>query len=242
MPSRTTKWFNVRSTTRESKIVIDGTIGDDGGRASTAQNFLAEFNAVPSNSKLDVEITSEGGSLFDGLAIYARIRQHPGRVRTHVIGLAGSAGSIIAMAGHEVLISDGSFLFVHEVSGGEHGRSKDLRDMADTIDKMNENLIDIYAHKTGLSRTRIANMLSAETWLSATEAKNLGLVDEVVSDNNSAMAARGDFRLLDDSDVPVHVKDALVARQPRLLPLEDFDLMYPHKGKKSVPEILADAI
>lgn len=136
----------------------------------TAQGFLRELRALGRIDSLDIRINSNGGSVFDGVAIYNALRQHPARKVVHVDGIAASIASIIAMAGDEIRMGEGAWMMIHDPAGLAMGGADEMRATADLLDQIKDQLIGIYATRTGLADADIAEMMAAETWMDAASA------------------------------------------------------------------------
>ena len=96
-----------------NSISIYDSIGENWeGTGVTAKRISAALRAI-GDKDVVVNINSPGGDFFEGVAIYNLLREHQGRVTVQVMGLAASAASVIAMAGDEILMGDGSFLMIH---------------------------------------------------------------------------------------------------------------------------------
>src|SRR5690606_28928317 len=91
--------------------------------------------ALASIGKRDitVNINSPGGNFFSGLAIYNLLRAHPAKVTVNVLAMAGSAASIIAMAGDEIAMDAGAQIMVHKASGVIVGNEYDARESASLL-------------------------------------------------------------------------------------------------------------
>jgi ATP-dependent Clp endopeptidase proteolytic subunit ClpP len=139
---------------------------------------------------INLHVNSKGGDVLDGFAIYDTLMKHKARVIAHVEGIAASMASVIICAADEVQMAAGAWLMVHDPSGGTNGRSKDLRKMADILDKMRGAIADTYAARTGQPVDALLRMMDAETWLTATEAKAKGFVDTIVPAKTKTKAAR----------------------------------------------------
>lgn len=166
--------YDIRAEDDEATVyiydVIDSWFGVD------AQEFVREIAALDV-STIHVRINSPGGSVFDGMAIYNALRRHPAEVVTHVDGLAASAASVIALAGDRVLMGTGSFLMIHNAWGIAIGDANTMREMADTLEKINESIVGIYGRRTGLKVDELRTMMDEETWLDADEAVEQGFAD-----------------------------------------------------------------
>ena len=132
---------------------------------------------------IDVRLNTPGGNVFEGFAIYNALREHPAHVVSYVDGLAASIGSIIALAGDEVVMAANSHMMIHEGEGIAIGRAGMLRARADALDNVNDALVGIYAERSNLEEDEIRDMMAAdETWFSAAEAEEAGLADRVAED------------------------------------------------------------
>ena len=150
-------------------------------RGVTAKDVRRQLRHTENVKTIKVRINSGGGDVIDGFAIYSLLQEHEADIQVQIDGLAASMASVIAMAGDTVTAAPGSFVMIHNPWGLGMGESDDLRNLADTLDKMRDNIVDAYIAKTGLKRTRLIDMMDAETWMKASEAKTLGFVDKVLS-------------------------------------------------------------
>jgi len=121
-----------------------------------------------------VRINSPGGDLYEGVAIYNLLKEHPAKVITRVDGLAASAASVIAMAGDEILMGGGTEMMLHDPLISVYADAEELRQYAAYLDKTTEGLIDIYEQRTGLGRDEIRQMLLDTTYMGADAAIEKG--------------------------------------------------------------------
>ncbi len=156
-------------------------------------------------SELVVRISSPGGSVFDGLAIYNAIRGFKGTKTVYVDGVAASIASVIALAGDKVITNDGAMWMVHDPWGGlfAMGTADEIEDDArktvQALRKVRENLVDIYTRQTGEPVATVSGWMTAETWMTADEAKANGLTDEVQKDEQPKSQAKPAARAALDS-------------------------------------------
>lgn len=125
---------------------------------------------------VDVYINSGGGDIFAGSEIYSAIRGYTGKVTLHVVGLAASAASVIACAGH-CLISPTAMMMVHNVSATANGDCHDMDKTAETLRKANSAIAAAYVAKTGMTEEEALAMMDHETWITAKEAVAHKLAD-----------------------------------------------------------------
>ena len=172
-------WYSITNKSETSaEVCIYEEIGSYG---ITAKAFLDEIKNI-GNRKITLRINSPGGEVFEGLAIYNRLREHPGGVEVKIDGIAASMASVIAMAGAPVTMAANALLMVHNPSGLCVGNSADMRELADMLDKVRGSLTGAYERKTGKSAEEICAMMDAETWLNADEALAAGFCDEITGE------------------------------------------------------------
>lgn len=156
---------------------------------------------------LNVRINSGGGDVFGGVAIHTLLARHPGAVTVYVDGLAASAASFIMLAGDRVIASRNAFVMIHDAMTGVWGNREAFQRTMDLLDKVSDNIADMYAEKAGEDvefwRAKMLENGEDGVWYTGQEALDAGLVDEIVT--------AGD----DDDDV-----DNLLAGWINLLPRE----------------------
>lgn len=181
-------WFRIENKKDEdAEVYIYGAIGgswwDD--EAISAKSFADQIKAIKGD-KITVHVNSPGGAIFDGLAIYNSLKQHPAEVTVIVDALAASAASFIAMAGDELVMARNAVMMIHDGSGACFGNAKDMKDMADLLDKLSDNIADIYTQRAGGNVDFWREAMKEETWYTGTEAVTAGLADRVLEDSNEA--------------------------------------------------------
>lgn len=174
----------------EAEIVIYEDIGEGWFGGVTAKQFADDLKALGKIDTINLRINSAGGDVFDGLAIYRRLVDHPAKVIAHVDGVAASIASVIAMAGDEIRISESGFVMIHNAWGGAIGTGDDLRAMGERLDKATAAIADVYEARTKQKPAQLKSWMDAETWLTASDAVQHGFADSIVA--NLRMAARID--------------------------------------------------
>lgn len=162
------------------ELTLYGAIGESWFEESvTAKNVINEIKKIPDNVKeIQVRLNSPGGSVFDGITIYERLRQHKAKKTVYVDGIAASIASIIAMAGDEILVGEGSFIMIHRPMTGIYGNAAELEKTIDILDKIENQMIAIYSRKTGLSNAEVSKLMSEETWFNADESLDKGFATQ----------------------------------------------------------------
>lgn len=174
-------WYKViRNDAGPTRIDIYDDIGGAGGlfgpAGITAADFTAELATV--GGDVEVHINSAGGDVFDGIAIFNSLAGRTGNVTTVVDGIAASIASIIAQAGRTRVVAPGSMMMIHDGLAACLGNAADMRDMADTLDQVSDNLAGIYTLRGG-SKDAWRAAMRAETWYSAQDAVAAGLADKL---------------------------------------------------------------
>jgi ATP-dependent protease ClpP protease subunit len=144
----------------------------------TAADFVRDLVAL-NVTDLTVHVNSPGGDAFDGIAIYNSLVNHPATVTMRVEGLAASAASFITQAGDTIVMERNAQMMIHDASGMAMGPADVMRETADLLDKLSDNIADIYAQRAGGDVASWRAVMLAETWYSSAEAHAAGLVDEV---------------------------------------------------------------
>ena len=173
-------WYRIENAGAASSTPIDVFIyGEIGFWGVTAEAFLSDLGQVGSRD-ITLRINSEGGEVFDGVAIYNALQRHPGRIEGHVDGLAASAASFIAMACDELVIEPGAQLMIHDAIGMCYGNASEMRKMVDMLDRTSDTIAAIYAERAGGDAASWRALMSAEdTWYDGPAAVAAGLADRV---------------------------------------------------------------
>ncbi len=195
------KFWNVKSNGETAQLDLFGYVGgskdDPFGRGFNEAEFLDDFRNIPQNADLKISINSFGGAVYTGLSIYSILKSHKGKITFRVDGAAMSAATIItSVPGAKVIMPKGSMMMIHKVSSCAQGTTDDMRKAADDIEKLEENLIAIYAEKTGRSAEELREKMAAETFFTAEEAVEFGLADEVDETTEVENKASGGFVML----------------------------------------------
>lgn len=185
-----------------SELVLDGVIASESwyGDEVTPQLFRDEL--AERNGDLTIVINSPGGDVFAGVAIYNAIKNRKdGHVTVRVDGVAASIASVIAMAGDTIKMSLGSTMMIHKPWSMAIGDAEDLAKTIELLNKLEGSIVDIYADRTGLDKQKIAELLTAETWLNPEEAVALGFADNAPEQKTSLSDA---IKNVKDLLSPVH--------------------------------------
>ncbi len=165
----------------ERTIGVYDVIGEDWwtGGGFTAKRMSAALRSL-GKGPVTVAINSPGGDMFEGIAMYSMLREHPGEVTVKVMGLAASAASIIAMAGDAVQIARPAFLMIHNCWLMAAGNRHDLRDIADQLEPFDAAMADVYAARTGDDPKAMSKLMDRETWIGGSAAVDQRFADSLL--------------------------------------------------------------
>jgi len=151
------------------------------------------IDSIMTNEDLEVEINSNGGDISAASEIYTAIRGYSkGNKKTYIVGSAYSAGSVIAMAS-ESYMSPTAMMMVHKVSSGAEGNSNDMDKMSKVLQVADQTVANAYIAKSGMSMKEALKMMADETWLTAQQAKDKGLIDGIMFENTQTTQLNNSF-------------------------------------------------
>ena len=207
------RFWDIKAAGEVAEVYITGDIVFDEQRQYdsdvSADSFRAELEAAGDVSQIDLYVQSLGGNFWQALAMSAVLAKHPARVTAYVQGYAASAATLILAMADEVTAPKNALLLYHAPLAIAVGyfNAGDLRDMAENLDKLLPSMLATYKRKKrDLTMDDMVNDLFTDSWFTASEARDLGLVD-VVSDDEVEIAAYASPWL----DVYAEVPDALKA-------------------------------
>lgn len=140
-----------------------------------------------------LRINSPGGSVFGAQAMVAAMREHGQPITARVDSLAASAASVIAVEAAALEMAPGSMLMIHKAWGMTIGNADDMLGAAALLEKIDGQIADAYARKSGKDAEEYRGLMAAETWFTAGEAVAAGLADRVVEQNTQRAANRWDL-------------------------------------------------
>ena len=143
--------------------------------------------------QINVLINSGGGYVMAGQEIYSDLQGNP-NVSIEIQSLAGSAASVIAMAGHS-RISPVGMIMIHNVSGQTAGDYHEMQKTAEILKNMNAALANAYVQKTGMDKAEILRLMDRETWLTANQCVEMGFCDEIIGEEEQPLQMTASFGL-----------------------------------------------
>lgn len=195
-----TKYWNLsvkEDSSKEADLYLYNIIDDFAyeGFSDSADSILKDINDLGDIKQLNVFINSPGGSVFEGISIKNMLERQKLKgcfINVIIDGLAASIASVIAMAGDKISMPENSLMMIHRASCGCCGNADDLRKQIEVLDKIDTVLTSTYVSRSGgiLTEEHVKEMFdSGDTWLTAEEAKNYGLCDEITESLKVAACA-----------------------------------------------------
>lgn len=150
---------------------------DEGVGAAQVSAALAEMGP----GQVTVNINSPGGDFFEGVTIYSLLREHAGEVLVNIMGVAGSAASVIAMAGDQIAISAIGFVFIHNAQAVAMGNRHVMLQAHGFLEPIDEAMAALYAHRSGKEPAELATLMDSEKFFSGQAAVDFGLADSIMA-------------------------------------------------------------
>lgn len=207
-------WYTITASADNSvaRLSIHDEIGMWG---VSARDFIRDLKAR-TEPNIEVSINSPGGSLFDAVAIFNALRTSGKNITTQVAAIAASAASYILQAGDKRTAPSNAFVMVHNPIMGVYGNAEEMADALDILTKVGESMRATYQARSGMSDEQMTEVFAGEgTYLTAQEALDLGLLDEVTP----AVAVTASY---DVERLPEHIQAMFKPKQPPAPPVVPF--------------------
>lgn len=183
--------------TRQADLYIFGDITswewlDSDVSSTKILNELADLDV----DDITVHINSYGGEVAEGLAIYNTLKTHKANITTVCDGFACSIASVIFMAGDKRIMSNSSMLMIHNAWTYTQGNAEELRKTAEDLDKISSASINAYLEHINIEEAELKALLDEESWLTPTEALDMGFATEIRSEGNPNHANQSAKKLI----------------------------------------------
>lgn len=182
--------FRARSGVEEGDsptISLFDFIGE-GGFADA--RMAAALRTIGADTDVVLEINSPGGDYFQGVAMYNMLARHRGKVTAHIMGIAASAASLVAMAADTVLIPSNGEIMIHNAWGITVGNAEDHAATISTLKHLDQAMAETYAKRAGREPAELLRMMSKNggsgTYLRGQQAIDMGLADGLLDVNAQA--------------------------------------------------------
>jgi ATP-dependent Clp protease protease subunit len=170
-------------------LYFDGVIAAESWFDDEISPALFRAELFAGDGDVTLWLNSPGGDCIAASQIYTMLMDYPHDVTVKIDGIAASAASVIAMAGTRVLMAPTALMMVHNPATIAAGDSDEMRTAAKMLDEVKESIINAYEIKTNQSRTTLAHLMDAETWMNANKAIELGFADGILERNDARTVA-----------------------------------------------------
>jgi len=188
---------NIRFVNKGSRgeIWLYDNVGEDPwfGVGMSSKTFAAEVQKLGKVDTINLRINSLGGSVREGIAIYNTLNNHPARIEVDVDSWACSIASVIAMAGDEIRMAENAMMMIHDPHGVSVGGAEEMRKTADLLDQIKQTIANTYSKRTGKKEADVMAMMTAETWMTATQAQDMGFADAITGEQRIAACSKFDI-------------------------------------------------
>lgn len=189
--------YDIYSLLLKERIVFLGSpIDDQVANLIVAQ--LLYLNSQDPKKQIDLYVHSPGGSVYAGMAIYDTIKMMSAPVSTVAVGFTGSMATALLTSGEKgrrYALSHAT-VHMHPASGGAKGYTEDVRIATREQERIQAQLFHIIGNNTGHSRKEIEELFLRDRFMSAPEAKDYGLVDEILGDISDVLTLKSsDFKI-----------------------------------------------
>lgn len=202
-------WYRIDNNLADAGKPIEVLVyGEIGGWGITAEQFFRDLAAVDDGVRqIHIGFNSNGGDISDGFAMHNGLSRLGERCVGRIDGFALSAAGIAVTGCHKVWMADNAMFMMHNPWTWTGGDSGVFRKMADVLDQLVNGIIASFKHRPiTVDDDELRRMINAETWLTAEEAKAIGLVDEILT-GAKPVNNHGDTRIFNRyQNIPAAVK------------------------------------
>lgn len=193
------KYYALEQNGREADIQIYGDITPCPRLKSDVSAYLLSEQIEGLDvDTINVHISSYGGEVSEGWAIYNALKSHKAKIHTFADGFACSIASVIFMAGERRTMSEVSALMIHEVSIIASGNAKDLRKEAEALELMTGLSAKAYQEHVTISEEKLKEMMAAETWITPESAVEMGFATDIAEQQESGVYSQSARKLVFD--------------------------------------------
>lgn len=206
------EWVDIYNRMYRERIIFLGKEIDD-RLANEIIGVLLYLDSEDNNKPIYLYINSQGGSVLSGMAIYDTMRHIKSPVVTINVGLSASMASFLLAAGQKGkrIALPHSRIMIHQALGGAQGQAEDIKVEANQILQIHENICRMYSSMTGQPKEKIREDLMRDNFFSAEEAKEYGLIDQVIQISETELPGGGKAQV---EEAPKGEEPAVPAPEP----------------------------
>lgn len=156
----------------------------------SSYTLAKELKGLEDVDNINVYISSYGGEVKEGLAIYNALKRHKAKITTIVDGFACSIASVIFAAGDERIMGNTSLLMIHNAWSHASGDANDFKKQAEDLEKITQASINAYMNIINIEEEYLKEMMNVETWINSNEALDMGFVTKVVEEEVEQVATQ----------------------------------------------------
>ncbi|WP_158161222.1 ClpP-like prohead protease/major capsid protein fusion protein [Grimontia hollisae] len=182
MPTNNKSWYTLKNEGSDQPVKV-WIHGDIGAYDIEAIDLIRTLQSVGTQD-VEFRIQSYGGSVYEGLAMYNAIKAHKGKTTGVVDGLVASISSYFLMACDEVLMPENAALMIHNPAIGAWGDEAEIESALTQVKNAKQTIADAYVERSGKPLDDVLAAMEKETWFTAQEALDYGLIDQVIDPVN----------------------------------------------------------
>jgi ATP-dependent protease ClpP protease subunit len=171
-----------------AEVYVEGAIGtsyeDQSGTSS--DEFCEALAKIPTDRHVKVRINSDGGSLYDGLKMYNKLKERGDKVSTFNDGHALSCASLLWLAGDARYAPKSTQLMIHRPKAGTYGDADEHRKAVNMLESYTDMMADMYAEEMDITKEEANDIMEAESWYTGAEVKTMGLSDAFTEADDDA--------------------------------------------------------
>lgn len=197
-------------TVKDNHLYLYGEIGSWWDE-NEARQVIDKIKSMEGD--ITVHVNSEGGNVFDGMAIMNALKQHKGKKTFILEGLAASIASVIVAGSSDKTIAmSGSCIMIHNAWSITFGNSKELRHEAEILEGIDREIVSLYNKKSGIAAEELAKRMNEEWWMFPQVAKDNGFVDEIDTTTEATYSNSTNFSAF--NKVPEEIRNRIRASKP----------------------------
>lgn len=171
------------SESGEVELEFNGPISEYSwlGDEVTPAKFKKDLYEKGNGQAVTMLVNSPGGEVIAASVIRSILQEYPGKVTADIVGLAASAATIVITGADHIRMRESGLMMIHDPSTVAWGTIDDIKKTLEVLKTVKESIISTYQTKTGMDEEKLSRMMTAETWMTAQQAREYGFVDEVVT-------------------------------------------------------------
>ena len=181
-------WIVNKASDERAEIYLYGYIGY--ADEVTASSFVQELRSLEKEyGTIELHINSNGGSVYEGLAIISAIKNSKSKIIGYVDGVAASMAAVIALSLPECYMNKYARMMTHRVQAGCYGNADELRQQADLVDSIENDLVDILVKKTKMTAEQVKTtyITDRDKWMTAEDCRRAGLINGIIDNDDLSL-------------------------------------------------------